>query len=71
MYLHLKDNTPTQIKVELDTVYEESDPSFNTMKRWSVEFECGHTNVADDDRSGRPITSTTTDNNLKNSWDDT
>lgn len=32
-FLHLKGNTPTQIKAELDTVYGDSAQSFATVKR--------------------------------------
>jgi [histone H3]-lysine36 N-dimethyltransferase SETMAR len=61
-FLHLKGNTPAQIKAELDAVYGDSSPSFATVKRWVAEFKCGRTSLADDERSGRPITATTSDN---------
>ena len=40
-YLFLKGNTPTQIKVELDTVYGDNAPSFTTVKFWAAEFKRG------------------------------
>ncbi|KAL6257504.1 hypothetical protein P5V15_011074 [Pogonomyrmex californicus] len=61
-FLHLKGNTPAQIKIELDAVYGDSAPSFATVKRWAAEFKRGRTSLADDERSGRPKTATTADN---------
>ncbi|KYN22438.1 hypothetical protein ALC57_05156 [Trachymyrmex cornetzi] len=61
-FLYLKGNTSTQIKAELDAVYEDSAPSFATVKRWVAEFKRGRISLADDERSGRPTTATTTDN---------
>ncbi|KYN16546.1 hypothetical protein ALC57_11207 [Trachymyrmex cornetzi] len=61
-FLHLKGNTSTQIKAELDAVYGDSAPSFATVKRWVIEFKRGRTSLADGERSGRPTTATTTDN---------
>ncbi|XP_011647659.1 histone-lysine N-methyltransferase SETMAR-like [Pogonomyrmex barbatus] len=61
-FLHLKGNTPTQIKAELDAIYEDSAPSFATVKRWAAEFKRGRTSLADDERSGRPTTATIADN---------
>ncbi|KYN15691.1 hypothetical protein ALC57_12093 [Trachymyrmex cornetzi] len=61
-FLHLKGNTSTQMKAELDAVYGDSAPSFATVKRSVVEFKRGRTSLADDERSGRPTTATTTDN---------
>lgn len=52
-YLHLKGNTPTQIKTELDVVYGDSVPSFATVKTWAAEFKHGRTSLSDDERSGR------------------
>ncbi|KAL6254803.1 hypothetical protein P5V15_014138 [Pogonomyrmex californicus] len=37
-FLHLKGNTPAQIKIELDAVYGDSALSFATVKRWAAEF---------------------------------
>ncbi|KYN13635.1 hypothetical protein ALC57_14173 [Trachymyrmex cornetzi] len=61
-FLHLKGNTSTQIKAELDAVYEDPAPSFATVKRWVAEFKRGRTSVTDDERLRRPTTATTTDN---------
>ncbi|KYQ51718.1 hypothetical protein ALC60_09165 [Trachymyrmex zeteki] len=46
-FLHLKGNTSTQIKAELDAVYGDSAPSFATVKRWVAEFKRGRTSLAD------------------------
>lgn len=64
-YLFLKGNTPTQIKDELDSVYGDSAPSFTTVKFWAAEFKRGRKSLGDDDRSGRPKTSTSDDNIAK------
>ncbi|KYN18346.1 hypothetical protein ALC57_09342 [Trachymyrmex cornetzi] len=61
-FLHLKGNTSTKIKAELDSVYGDSAPSFATVKRWVAEFKRGRTSLADDECSGRPKTATITDN---------
>ncbi|GFX31046.1 HTH_48 domain-containing protein [Trichonephila clavipes] len=37
----LKDNTPTQIKDKLDSVYGDSAPSFTTVKFWAAKFKGG------------------------------
>lgn len=63
-YLFLKDNTPTQIKDELDYVYGDSAPSFTTVKFWTAEFKRGRRSMEDDQRPGRPKTAST-DNNIK------
>lgn len=60
-FLHLKNNTPTQIKTEMDSVYGESAPSFSTVKFWVAEFKRGRTNLYDDERVGRPKTATNQD----------
>lgn len=59
---HLKGNTPTQIKTELDAVYWDSTPSFATVKKWTAEFKCGRTRLVDDEHSGRPTTAPTIEN---------
>ncbi|GFW21898.1 histone-lysine N-methyltransferase SETMAR [Trichonephila clavipes] len=64
-YLFLKDNTPTQIKDELDSVYGDSAPSFTTVKFWATEFKRGRKSLGDDERSGRPNTATTDENIAK------
>lgn len=63
-FLHLKGNTPAQIKAELDNVDKDFSPSFAIVKRWAAEFKRGRTSLADDKRLGRPTTATTT-NNIK------
>ncbi|KYQ60538.1 hypothetical protein ALC60_00406 [Trachymyrmex zeteki] len=47
-FLHLKGNTSTQIKAELDAVYGDSVPSFATVKRWVAEFKRGRTSSVRD-----------------------
>ena len=64
-YLFLKGNMPTQIKVELDTVYGDNAPSFTTVKFWAAEFKRGRKSLGDDERSGRPKTATADDNIAK------
>ena len=64
-YLFLKGNTPTQIKDELDSVYEDSAPSFTTVKFWAAEFKHARKSQGDDERSGRPKTATTDENSAK------
>ncbi|GFV73045.1 elongation of very long chain fatty acids protein 4 [Trichonephila clavipes] len=61
-YSFLKNNTPAQIKDELDSVYENSAPSFNTVKFWAAEFKRGRKSLGDDERSGHPNTATTDEN---------
>ncbi|GFV57748.1 histone-lysine N-methyltransferase SETMAR [Trichonephila clavipes] len=58
-YLFLKDNTPTQIQVEMDYVYGDSAPSFATVKFWAAKFKRSRKSLGDDERSGRPNTATT------------
>lgn len=40
-------NRSSQIKAELDAVYENSAPSFATVKFWVAEFKCGRTSLVD------------------------
>ncbi|GFU15790.1 histone-lysine N-methyltransferase SETMAR [Trichonephila clavipes] len=64
-YLFLKDNTPTQIKDESNSVYGDSAPLFSTVKFWATEFKRGHKSLGDDKRSGRPNTAITHENIAK------
>ncbi|GFS92368.1 HTH_48 domain-containing protein [Trichonephila clavipes] len=64
-HFFLKGNTPTQIKDELDSVYEDSAPSFSTVKFWAAEFKRGRKSLGDDERSGRPNTAITDENIAK------
>lgn len=48
-------NTPTQVKGELNYVYE--DHYLSAVKFWAAEFKCGRTNLGDES-SGRPKTAT-------------
>ena len=63
--MFLKDNTPTQIKDELDSVYGDSAPSLTTVKFWAAEFKRGRKSLGDDEQSGRPKTATTDENIAK------
>ncbi|KAL6268025.1 hypothetical protein P5V15_001107 [Pogonomyrmex californicus] len=49
-FLHLKGNTPAQIKIELDAVYGDCVPSFATVKKWAAEFKRDRISLADDER---------------------
>ncbi|GFY05155.1 histone-lysine N-methyltransferase SETMAR [Trichonephila clavipes] len=64
-YLFLKGNTPMQIIEELDSVYENSVPSFTTVKFWAAEFKRGCKSLGDVESSGRPNTATTDENIAK------
>lgn len=59
--LHLKGNTLAQIKAELSAVYGNFAPSFATVKRSTAEFKRNRTSLVDE-RLGRSITVTITDN---------
>ena len=61
-YLFLEGNMPMQIKYELDSVYDDSAPSFTTVKFWAAEFKRGHKSLGDD---GCPKTATTDKNIAK------
>jgi histone-lysine N-methyltransferase SETMAR len=40
-------------------VYEDSSPSFSTIKKWAAEFKRGRTSLEDDPREGRTKSATT------------
>ena len=61
----MKGNTHTQIKDELDSVHEDSAPSFTIVKFLATKFKRGRKNLEDDERSGRPKTATTDENIAK------
>jgi histone-lysine N-methyltransferase SETMAR len=46
--------TPKEIHSKFITVYWDSSPSFQTIKKWAVEFKRGCTSFEDDPRKGRP-----------------
>lgn len=52
----------TQIKDELDAVYGDFAPSFNTVKFRTAEFKRGCTSLGDEEHSGCPKTAFTNDN---------
>jgi histone-lysine N-methyltransferase SETMAR len=51
--------TPNEIHSKFIKVYENSSPSFSTIKKWAAEFKRGHTSLEDDPREGRPKSATT------------
>jgi hypothetical protein len=58
----LKGNTLKQINDELNTVFGEFATYFITAKFCPAEFKRGHTSFVENERSGRPKTTTTDDN---------
>ena len=50
---------PHEITNRMANVYEESAPSFESVKRWAREFRIGRTSLDDAPRSGKPRTSST------------
>lgn len=64
-FLVKKGKTAKEIFEEMSTVYEESGPSFATIKRWVRLFQQGRQSLEDDPRSGRPNTAIT-DENIEN-----
>jgi hypothetical protein len=40
-FLHLKGNSPMQIKAKFDNLYGHFAPPFATVKRWAAEFKGG------------------------------
>ncbi|GFV53088.1 HTH_48 domain-containing protein [Trichonephila clavipes] len=64
-YLFLKGDTSTQIKDELDSVYGDYVPSFNTVKFWAAVFKRSRKSLGDDEPSGRPNTATNDENIAK------
>ncbi|CAF2708911.1 unnamed protein product [Rotaria sp. Silwood2] len=53
---------PTIIHDELCTVFGDEAPSFRTVAKWSKYFREGREEIKDETRSGRPITTTTSEN---------
>jgi transposase len=47
--------TPNEIHSKFIKVYEDSSPSFSTIKKWVAEFKRGRTSLEVDPREGRPI----------------
>lgn len=60
-FLTLKGLEPNQIIIEMQSVYGNDAPSLSTIKRWNNEFKRGRQSLLDDERSGRPPTSTNED----------
>ena len=47
--------TPTDIKADLDTVYESQAASHITITKWFLRFKQGRDSLEDDPSSGRPL----------------
>lgn len=60
-FLHLQGKEARQIYDEMFAVYGNECPSYETVKLWKRQFRCGRTSLDDDQRGGRPSTSTTDD----------
>ena len=54
--------TPTDIKADLDTVYESQAVSYITITRWFLRFKQGRESLEGDPRSGRPFSAFSEDN---------
>jgi transposase len=50
--------TPNKIHSKFIKVYEDSSPSFSTIKKWAAEFKRGRTSLEVDQREGRPKSAT-------------
>ncbi|CAF1333607.1 unnamed protein product [Rotaria sordida] len=57
--LHIE---PIFIHNELYTIFGDEAPPLRTVQRWSKWFREGREKVEDEDRPGRPITETTSEN---------
>jgi transposase len=51
--------TPNEIHSKFIKVYENSSPSFSTIKKWVAEFKRGRTGLEGNPREGRPKRATT------------
>jgi transposase len=51
-------STANEIHLKFIKVYEDSSPSFSTLKKWAAKFKYGSTNLEDDPR-GHPKSATT------------
>ena len=56
------DIEPIVIHNELNTVFGDEAPTLRTVQRWSKCFREGREEVEDEERPGRPITETTSEN---------
>lgn len=57
--------TATEIHLRMTNVYGSECPSYATVTRWFNEFKRGRTEIQDDQRSGRPTTSTDWDHSAQ------
>jgi hypothetical protein len=62
IFLHLKVTSPAEIHRQLVEVYGANAMSRKQVWVWCTAFDNGRTDVQDEQRSGRPSTSTTDDN---------
>ena len=51
--------TPNEIHSKFINVYEDSSPSFSSIKKWAAQSKRGRTSLEDDPREGRPKSATT------------
>jgi histone-lysine N-methyltransferase SETMAR len=51
--------TSNEIHSKFIKVYEDSPPSFSTIKKWAAEFKCGHTSLEADPHEGHAKSATT------------
>jgi transposase len=51
--------TPKKVHSKFIKFYEDSYPSFSTIKKWVAEFKRGRTSIEDDRHEGRPKSATT------------
>jgi len=61
-HYYLKKKTAKETKERLDKDYGESAPSAHMVQYWFAELKRGHTSTSDENRSGRPIEVTTSEN---------
>jgi hypothetical protein len=61
-FLHQKGTSPAEIHHQLVEVYSANIMSWKQVWVWCTAFDNGRTDVQDEQRSGRPSTSTTDDN---------
>ena len=54
-YVLREKKTITEIKAKLDKYYRDSAPFISMVKKWFIEFRCGHTSTIDAERCRRPV----------------
>ena len=61
-FLTLEGESPINIFNRMQKVYEDSSPSYSTVKKWAAEYKRGRKSLEDDPRSGRPAEACTQQN---------